>query len=156
MTFIFLFIQVYKNIYLISELTTPRSRNPERKFRSRTSVSRNTVTTSTTPETLEENDKKLFSSSPQPYYDDSSLFAKTRDDRKIGGSAEDLANTAVVAIHTLATAPPSNYEFSKNTNALQTFKIIQTNHITFSTISKIFICSFLFNTFPPNRPLMVG
>jgi len=71
------------------------------------------TTTSTAPETLEENDRKFFSSSPQPYYDDSSLFGKTRDDRKIGGSAEDLANTAVVAIHTLATAPPSNYEFSK-------------------------------------------
>jgi len=63
---------------------------------------------------LEENDKNFFSSSSQPYYDDSSLFGKTRDDRKIGGSAEDLANTAVVAIHTLAKAPPSNNEFSKN------------------------------------------
>jgi len=75
---------------------------------------KNTITTSTTPETLEDSDRKFFSTSSQPYFDDSSLFAKTRDDRKIGGSTEDLANTAVVAIHTLATAPPSNYEFSKN------------------------------------------
>ncbi|XP_027843401.2 LOW QUALITY PROTEIN: mucin-5AC [Aphis gossypii] len=94
------------------EITTPKSRNPERRFRSRTTVSKNTITTSTTPETLEDSDRKFFSSSAQPYYDDSSLFAKTRDDRKIGGSTEDLANTAVVAIHTLATAPPSNYEFT--------------------------------------------
>jgi len=72
------------------------------------------ITTSTTPETLEDNDRKFFSSSSQSYYDKSSLFGKTRDDRKIGGSTEDLANTAVVAIHTLAKAPPSNYEFSKN------------------------------------------
>lgn len=102
-------------IFFFEELqTTPRSRNPERRFRSRTTVSRNSITTSTTPETLETNDKTIFSSSPQPYYDDSSLFGKTRDDRKIGGSTEDLANTAVVAIHTLAAAPPSDYEFSKN------------------------------------------
>lgn len=99
----------------VADLTTPRARNPERRFRSRTTVLKNAVTTtSTTPETLEENDRTFFSSSAQPYYDESSLFGKTRDDRKIGGSAEDLANTAVVAIHTLATAPPSNYEFSKN------------------------------------------
>ncbi|VVC40930.1 Hypothetical protein CINCED_3A022627 [Cinara cedri] len=96
------------------ELTTPKTRNPERRFRSRTTVLKNAIITSTTPGTLEENDRKFFSSSSQPYYDDSSLFAKTRDDRKIGGSTEDLANTAVVAIHTLATAPPSNYDFSKN------------------------------------------
>lgn len=93
-------------------MTTPRSRNPERRFRSRTTVLKNKITTSTTPQTLEEDNQQFFNPSSQPYYDDSSLFGKTRDDRKIGGSAEDLANTAVVAIHTLATAPPSNYEFS--------------------------------------------
>ncbi|XP_026815829.1 flocculation protein FLO11-like isoform X2 [Rhopalosiphum maidis] len=101
------------------ELTTPKSRNPERRFRSRTTVLKNTITTSTTPETLEDSDRKFFSTSSQPYYDDSSLFAKTRDDRKIGGSAEDLANTAVVAIHTLATAPPTNYEFKTSTHSPQ-------------------------------------
>lgn len=99
-------------------MTTPRARNPERRFRSRTTVLRNPLITSTTPETLVENDRKFFSSTQQSYYDDSSIFAKTRDDRKIGGSTEDLANTAVVAIHTLATAPPSNYEFSKENNKL--------------------------------------
>uniref|UniRef100_A0A2H8TTC1 chitinase n=1 Tax=Melanaphis sacchari TaxID=742174 RepID=A0A2H8TTC1_9HEMI len=102
------------------ELTTPKTRNPERRFRSRTTVLKNTKTTSTTPETLEDSDRKFFSTSVQPYNDDSSFFAKTRDDRKIGGSAEDLANTAVVAIHTLATAPPSNYDFSENTYLLCT------------------------------------
>lgn len=115
--FIFVSIDYFMGLNIIlyfQELTTSRTRNPERKFRSRTTVLRNPLTTSTTPETLVENDKKFFSSTQQSYYDDSSLFAKTRDNRKIiGGSAEDLANTAVVAIHTLATAPPSNYEFSK-------------------------------------------
>jgi len=100
--------------FYFKEITTPRTRNTERRFRSRTTILKNTITTSTTPKTLEDSDGKFFSTSAQPYYDDSNLFAKTRDDRKIGGSAEDLANTAVVAIHTLATAPPSNYEFSKN------------------------------------------
>ena len=84
---------------------------------------KNTITTSTTPETLEDSDREFFSTSAQPYYDDSSLFGKTRDDRKIGGSTEDLANTAVVAIHTLATAPPSNYEFSKNNYAYYKNKV---------------------------------
>lgn len=74
---------------------------------------KNVITTSTTPETLIENNEQIISSSAQPFYDESSLFGKTRDDRKIGGSTEDLANTAVAAIHTLATAPPLDYEFSK-------------------------------------------
>ncbi|KAL4113271.1 hypothetical protein QTP88_016929 [Uroleucon formosanum] len=101
------------------EITTPKTRNPERRFRSRTPLLKNTITTSTTPETLENSDREFFSTSSQPYFDDSSLFAKTRDDRKIGGSSEDLANTAVVAIHTLATAPPSNYEFRPSTHSPQ-------------------------------------
>ncbi|KAL5234750.1 hypothetical protein ACI65C_002160 [Semiaphis heraclei] len=112
------------------EITTPRTRNSERRFRSRTPLLKNTITTSTTPETLEDSDREFFSTSSQPFFDDSSLFAKTRDDRKIGGSTEDLANTAVVAIHTLATAPPSNYEFSKNAYYLHT----------------IYVCAILANT----------
>ncbi|XP_029343203.1 flocculation protein FLO11 isoform X2 [Acyrthosiphon pisum] len=101
------------------EITTQKTRNPERRFRSRTPLLKNTITTSTTPETLEDSDREFFSTSSQPYFDDSSLFAKTRDDRKIGGSTEDLANTAVVAIHTLATAPPSDYEFRPSTHSPQ-------------------------------------
>lgn len=121
------------------EITTPKTRNPERRFRSRTTVLKNTVTTSTTPETLEDSDRKFFSSSAQPYYDDSSLFAKTRDDRKIGGSTEDLTNTAVVAIHTLATAPPSNYEFtsSKNLYLLYALFIYMLNNIAMQLVEPL-------------------
>ncbi|XP_050522809.1 uncharacterized protein LOC126895227 isoform X3 [Daktulosphaira vitifoliae] len=106
--------------YSQEEPTTIRSRRPEqRRIKNRTTTLKNIPTTIVTPETVAEDSKQIndfLDSSSQPFYDESSFFSKNRDDRKIGGPVEDLANTAVAAIHTLATAPPSTTIYRSSTS----------------------------------------